>query len=552
MAGFPEHEPTTLPSAEPSLDGLYPPEDIPSGMTAVATGVEISDDGLFASPERQSSIISRFADRVRGWTSSLPRGVALPESEAPEDLLGRFAISAPPWLVSMVIHFSLMILLGLIVLRATAPPEPTIEVEIADNEDLRDEIYAETLGEQLDDPSVMASSPGPESEINSSAISDLPPVDDPIAAPPSLNISPDGTRPIGRDNVPIGMALTGRELGMKQALLKAYGGTATTEAAVDAGLKWLASRQLKSGMWSLTGPYSDGARRDNDPAATGMALLAFQGAGHTPNSDAKDPYVRVVRRGWSALLKQMDEEGKFFDAESGNQRLYTQAICTIALCELFGMTGDYQYRDAAQKAIDYCVKIQTAEGGWRYEPGIDSDLSVTGWFTMAMQSARMAGLEVQSPVFEGITKFLDSVARDEGSKYAYRVRDGATLALSAEGLLCRQYLGWAQDDPRLKTGVDYILANLPEWDKRNAYYWYYATQVCHHMEGKSWRTWNDVMRQLLPENQVKRGAERGSWDPEGDRWGPDGGRLYVTCLSLYVLEVYYRHLPMYQTELMKR
>ncbi len=506
-----------------------------------------------ANGQQRPSVLSRLFGGLRNWTGGLARGVALPEADAPDDLLGRFALSAPPWLVSMVIHFSLMILLGLIVLRATAPPEPTIEVEIANNEVLRDEIYAETLGQQLDDPSVMASSDGPEHEINSSAMSELPPVDDPLAALPSLNVSPEGTRPIGRDDVPaIGMALTGREPGMKKALLKAYGGTATTEAAVDAGLKWLAGRQLKSGMWSLTGPYSEGARRDNDPAATGMALLAFQGAGHTPNSDAKDPYLRVVRRGWSALLKQMDDEGKFFDADAGNQRLYTQAICTIALCELFGMTGDYQYRDAAQKAIDYCVKIQTNEGGWRYEPGTDSDLSVTGWFAMAMQSARMAGLEVKSPVFEGITKFLDSVARDDGSKYAYRVRDGATLALSAEGLLCRQYLGWSHEDPRLNTGVDYLLANLPEWDKRNVYYWYYATQVCHHMEGKPWRAWNDVMRQLLPENQVKRGAERGSWDPEGDRWGPDGGRLFVTCLSLYILEVYYRHLPMYQTDLIKR
>ena len=100
--------------------------------------------------------------------------------------------------------------------------------------------------------------------------------------------------------------------------------------------------------------------------------------------------------------------------------------------------------------------------------------------------------------------------------------------------------------PRLRSGVDYLLANLPDWDKRNVYYWYYATQVCHHMEGEDWQKWNEVMRQLLPEHQEKRGGERGSWDPNGDRWGDAGGRLYVTCLSLYTLEVYYRHLPIYR------
>ena len=104
-------------------------------------------------------------------------------------------------------------------------------------------------------------------------------------------------------------------------------------------------------------------------------------------------------------------------------------------------------------------------------------------------------------------------------------RDGATLPLTAEGLLCRQYLGWPHDDPRLNAGVDYLVANLPAWDRRNVYYWYYATQVLHHMEGKPWRAWNDEMKVLLPTHQEKRGRERGSWDPKGDRWGDAGGRL---------------------------
>jgi hypothetical protein len=80
------------------------------------------------------------------------------------------------------------------------------------------------------------------------------------------------------------------------------------------------------------------------------------------------------------------------------------------------------------------------------------------------------------------------------------------------------------------------------------YYWYYATQVCHHLEGRHWRAWNDVMRTVLPAHQEQDGKERGSWDPDGDAWGNSGGRLYVTCLSIYMLEVYYRHLPIYQLE----
>jgi hypothetical protein len=331
--------------------------------------------------------------------------------------------------------------------------------------------------------------------------------------------------------------------------LKSSGGTGKTENAVALGLRWLANRQQKNGLWSLSGPYDDGSRNENVEAATAMALLAFQGAGFTPDGPSDQPYTRVVRRGWDALLARMEDDGRFFHDVSNTHQLYTQAQCTIALCELYAMTGDQGYFDAAQKAVDYCVRIQSPEGGWRYNPGTESDMSVTGWFVMALQSARMAGIEVPSPVFDRIQKFLDSVAREEGSRYAYRVTDGATLPLTAEGLLCRQYMGWQRDDPRLNAGVEYLLANLPDWNKRNVYYWYYATQVLHHMEGKPWRTWNEEMRKLLPEHQVTRGRERGSWDPGGDRWGGEGGRLYVTCLSIYILEVYYRHLPLYRTGL---
>ena len=72
-----------------------------------------------------------------------------------------------------------------------------------------------------------------------------------------------------------------------------------------------------------------------------------------------------------------------------------------------------------------------------------------------------------------------------------------------------------------------------------------------HMEGKFWKAWNAALRDMLASRQEKAGPERGSWDPL-DNEGPDlwslnkhGGRLYVTCFSLFMLEVYYRHLPLY-------
>jgi hypothetical protein len=209
------------------------------------------------------------------------------------------------------------------------------------------------------------------------------------------------------------------------------------------------------------------------------------------------------------------------------------------------MTKDSRYRQPAQKALDYASRIQAPQGGWRYVPKEDTDTSVTGWFVMAMQSGLMAGLTVQSPTLDAISKYLDSATSD-GSLYSYQAHGEPTLTMTAEGLLCRQYLGWTHDDPRLRTGVDLLLKNLITYDEQDLYYWYYATQVLHHMGGDDWDKWNKIMRQAVPEHQVKDGKERGSWDPTNDRWGNHGGRLYSTCLSCYLLEVYYRHLPIYK------
>ena len=44
----------------------------------------------------------------------------LPQDDAPTDLLGKLVSSTPPWFISLIVHFSIMILLGLLVLGANA------------------------------------------------------------------------------------------------------------------------------------------------------------------------------------------------------------------------------------------------------------------------------------------------------------------------------------------------------------------------------------------------------------------------------------------------
>lgn len=456
------------------------------------------------------------------------------EEEPPPEVTDKAVRAAPPWLVSGVVHMIALILMGVLYLAANQ--ENRVQIEA---------IYAEDEGIQLEEDILQDIAKLDMPDIVDPVLSqDLLQVTDPFAAPPQLDLSLDGLEAISNILAPsIGLALTGREKGAKEALLGAYGGTATTEAAVQLGLEWLVKQQnTRTGLWSLTGPYANAGGAENTLAATAMALLALQGNGNTHKAGK---HQRSVEKGIEALVRMQDQDGNMFNEGSFNHRLYSQAQATIVLCELYGMTKDPRYRQPAQKALDYASRIQSPQGGWRYVPREDSDTSVTGWFVMAMQSGLMAGLTVQSPTLDGITKYLDSATPD-GSLYSYQARGEPTLTMTAEALLCRQYLGWTHDDPRLRTGVEYLLENLIDYNEQDLYYWYYATQVLHHMGGRDWDTWNKVMRQDVPENQVKDGKERGSWDPDNDRWGHHGGRLYTTCLSIYLLEVYYRHLPIYK------
>ncbi len=473
-----------------------------------------------------------------------PRAIDTHESaeEPPEELTEAAIKNSPPWLVSAAVHMVLLIVLGLIMVARNMGDR--IDLEFAE-----DDIWAEELGEQLEIDSPLGVEMTDVVEDPILTPDDLPEVPDPFATPNPFETQVDGTTATSDLESPqIGLALTGRQEGSRSSLLGKYGGTKLTEDAVQGGLAWLARNQIEDGSWSLTGPYSGGVREmnENKTAATAMALLAFQGAGNTHKTGK---WKANVTRGWAWLIDQQMPNGSFFRGGSFNHHFYTDGQCTIAVCELLGMSKDETYREPAERAVAYLLKSQSPQGGWRYSPNGDSDVSVTGWIVMALQSARMAGLEVPQANFDEVTRFLDSVASHGGARYPYQAGRESTLAMTAESILCRQYIGWPRDDPRMVSALDWVIEapNLISYGpQQNIYYWYYATQACHHMEGRHWKRWNEVMREAVPRAQVSRGREAGSWDPSTvDPFDMQAGRLYTTCLSIYMLQVYYRHLPIY-------
>ncbi|MDO4551696.1 MAG: terpene cyclase/mutase family protein [Planctomycetia bacterium] len=466
-----------------------------------------------------------------------------PTEEPQEETTEKIVQNAPPWMASGILHMALLLILALCILPGLLNHTPELELVV----ELDEDIYAEDIGNQTE-IEVNSEEDIDEAQETDMAFEDIP-VPDPFLAPielPKLNDM--ASSESSSINAPAGKTLlSGRTPGGRAGLCGRYGGTKSTEEAVNLALQWLKRQQLKNGSWSLVGPYMDGVMNENQEAATAMALLAFQGAGHTHRDGS---HKKVVADGWKWLLKQQQKNGNFFHEGVHNHPYYTHGQCSIALCELYAMTKDEKIREPAIRAIDYLIKSQSPEGGWRYEPNADSDVSVTGWCVMALQSAKMAEIEVPQEVFDRISAYLDRVGQLKGTRYPYQRGEEFTRTMTAEAILCRQYLGWKQDDPRMENALDYVLNQPINYDNgRDVYYWYYATQAMHHKEGKWWTQWNEVMREVVPKQQIKSGKEAGSWDPNRpshDKWAAsDAGRLYVTCLSTYMLQVYYRHLPIY-------
>jgi hypothetical protein len=347
---------------------------------------------------------------------------------------------------------------------------------------------------------------------------------------------------LAEDNVGLKSLFTLRQGDTRRKYIDLLGGTKNSEKAVNLGLAWLAKHQEEDGSWDLK---KHGGGENSRTAGTGLGLLPFLAAGHTHNKPGQ--YQKNVAAAVRWLIEHQKENGDLLGPGDG-QHLYSHGIAAIALCEAYGMSRDEELKEPARKSLDFIVSAQhKASGGWRYTPNTSADTSVVGWQMMALKSGEMAGLSIAPPVYANVDRWLKKVEGKQGvsGTFGY-VNRSASPAMTAEGLLSLQFMGTDRNSPRMRGGADYLLKNLPERSqKRTSYYWYYGTQVMYHMQGKYWKAWNESLRDMLVETQITTGQHAGTWHPR-DNWESRGGRVYATSLKLLMLEVYYRHLPLYE------
>jgi hypothetical protein len=353
----------------------------------------------------------------------------------------------------------------------------------------------------------------------------------------------------------------------KLRALEEHGGSAQTEAAVAAGLAYLARIQGTDGAF---GQRSDAHAKYLDVriGKSALALLAFLGAGHVPGGATE--HAENAARTVAFLLREQDERSGHF----GRSCSYGHGIATYALAECFALTGDARLRAPLERALRQVLAHQSTvpdarfRGGWGYYFA-DGHVwnrdewpraSITAWQVMALESARLGGLSVPDEAFEAARAFLLGAwdPRARAFRYSHdpqRLGSGYPIlpASTPAALFALDLLGVDVTSAELAAARRFVLVRAPDGyrytgdddfvqrARGNPYFWYYATLALFRVGGSEWARWNRALQETLLPAQDR----DGSWRPldtyaeyAGDE---DDERTYATAMCVLSLEVYYRY-----------
>jgi hypothetical protein len=508
----------------------------------------------------------------------------LPEGE-PQTFSERLAKAAPWWMISILSHSVAAVICVFIVAVANRTKEEEIVMvsPVREVQDIPPKIIPKNpvekpleLEKQVQDPVIYKA---PQDEITET------PNDEEFQKPKGESMDALSDKPFkGKSVYDVvgagggGGGKYGGRFGGKLLRAANGGGGRDTEEAVLNALRWLARHQNHDGSWSAQKhadncgkiPGFSGRCIPNKGAEnfnvglTGLALLAFLGAGYTHLSkDVFDGicFGTVVRNGVQHLMRVQEPSGRVGPDDS--KYMYNHLIATFAMCEAFGMTGSAMFKENAQRAVDYTCQAQNPNKAWRYSARCgDNDTSVSGWAGQALKSAETAGLNFNKEAYRGLLDWIDECTESSygGVGYIDTRADAKVVkpgdnehfshhpALTAIGVMTRVFLN-KRGDPRTRGGMDKVIGDLPDWDaqglKVDFYYWYYASYAIFLYDGATgpyWKKWNERVKTAIldKQNRAKGDCRHGSWEPV-DRWSTDGGRVYTTAMGALILEVYYRY-----------
>jgi len=336
--------------------------------------------------------------------------------------------------------------------------------------------------------------------------------------------------------------------------------TEAQEQAVQKGLEWLAAHQHKNGAWEanvgfkLNETYRVTAANRGHVGVTALAGMAFLAGGNLPG---RGKYGEEVEDALRFVLSCVQDDGYITHAGT---RMYSHAFATLFLAEVYGMTHRDDVRLKLQRSVDFIVKCQNEQGGWRYAPlARESDMSIVVCQVLALRAARNIGIRVPKSTIDKATQYVvDSAVTDNEQTYRqsrYRNDLGTfhyqrddhsrtTFPLTAAGVTALNGLG-IYSNKLIASGVEFLNKDLDSFNRRygergHYYFWYghyYGVQAMYTQGGSDWERYFTKLRDYL----LRRQESDGSW-----RCSDGPGSAFSTAIGVLILEIPYCLLPIFQ------
>lgn len=311
--------------------------------------------------------------------------------------------------------------------------------------------------------------------------------------------------------------------------------TPQAQRAIDRGLRFLASRQVKAG--ANKGAFGNSGYASG-VAVCGLAGLAWMCGGSAPD---EGKYGKQVNECTDFILANVRDSGYIARRDrQANENMYGHGFAMLFLSEAYGMSQKVAISEKLRKAVDMTVKCQNAKGGWRYQPVKDqvADLSITVCQIMGLRAARDAGIHVPD---ETRAKCIDYVKKSQNAdgSFRYQLNGGhSTFAMTAAGVTSL-YSAGIYDSDQVKKALAYLAKYRPGGGGGSSshYYYgqYYAVQAMWHAGGKYWQDWYPAIRDEL----IRKQSEDGSWP------APYGGPQYGAAMACIILQMPLNFLPVF-------
>ncbi len=307
------------------------------------------------------------------------------------------------------------------------------------------------------------------------------------------------------------------------------------ETAVNRGLKFLASKQRRTGGWS------DEA---HPTALSSLAGMAFICNGSTTT---QGPWSKPIRLCVDFLIAKSRKNG-LIGSTSEDRYTYGHGFAMLFLSQVLGEEEDVDRReelvDVLQRAVRFSVNAQTTAGGWGYVSGrVDNfdEGSTTITQVQGLRGCRNAGLVVPKASIEKAKKYIYKCQnKDGGISYSSGSLGDSRPAITAAALAALYNAG------------DYQSKYIPpmwEYSKKHLHnvrskagegFWYYTylyySQVVYRQGPAVWKPFKQQLYKRILKNQ----DTDGSWEDSSY------GSVYASSINLIMLQLDYGYLPIFQ------